>query len=84
MSPPRLRPRRAVHRRDNTPASVALLLWDLECLALKFSYERWIGAEDPERAAAYDAYQSTLDREHNAAEHYARELGGHQAGRYRP
>ena len=74
MSPPQLFLRRALHRCNDTPASIALLLWDLECVALKFSYERWIGAEDHSRAAAYDAYAVALDREERAADHYAREL----------
>ena len=72
--PPQLYLRRALHHRNDTPTSIALLLWDPECVALKFSYERWIGAEDPSRAAAYDAYATALDREQRAADRHAREL----------
>ena len=45
--------------------------WREECSAVELAYERWREASKDERAAAFAAYITALDREERASDVYA-------------
>jgi hypothetical protein len=48
--------------------------WASECASVRNAYRRWVAAGAMEEPFAFDAYKAALDREENAARHYARVL----------
>jgi hypothetical protein len=44
--------------------------WRQESTAVRHAYERWAGAEAPDRTLAWTAYRAALDREDRAARAY--------------
>jgi hypothetical protein len=48
--------------------------WASECASVRNAYHRWLAAGAMDEPFAFDAYKAALDREENAARHYARVL----------
>src|SRR2546421_7167562 len=46
--------------------------WRGECAAVRASYRQWTGARREEERSAFSDYRSALDREEQAAKHFAR------------
>ena len=56
----------------NEDRALAYVAWRLACLAVWSAYREWADAPRPEASLAHAAYRAALDREHAAADAYAR------------
>jgi hypothetical protein len=70
------RTKRSARQRARANRSVAAYThWRRECAAVWNAYRRWVGASAAEKASAFDAYHTALDREERAATRYAQLAG---------
>ena len=56
----------------NEDRALAYVAWRLACLAVWRRYREWADAPKAEESLAHAAYGAALDREHAAADAYAR------------
>ena len=65
---------RAAPERDRRLGDAVIDLyvdWREQCSAVSLAYERWRGASKKDRASAFAAYNTALDREERASDVYA-------------
>jgi len=53
---------------------IAYAEWTSECAAVRNAYRRWKSASPADESGAFDAYNTALDREEDAAMRYARRM----------
>ena len=56
----------------NEDRALAYVEWRLACVAVWSAYREWASAPRPDSSLAHAAYGAALDREHAAADAYAR------------